>query len=351
MRTGRPAGFTLVELLVVIAIVGILIGLLLPAVQAAREAGRRAQCLNNLKQVSLAILNFETTHGVFPRGGMNPAPTIWLDPASGRPLEPPRERRWCKQDDPNRRESGVGWAYQILPFMERGMLHTLPDATLASQNPIPQYYCPSRRGPSYFDNPNGRQYYLIDYAAAHPGQAINRSKEEFWLKGPLGTLTYDLKTENVYRTVFLPLTYKYGFGIITRTCVTEAISSQHVSDGLSNTLLLSEKWVNPDDYEGGAWYDNFGWTDGWDPDIVRFAAFKPLPDGAAECVPTNDCSTPAAVADLSAYRFGSAHSSGINAAFGDGSVRFISYTVDPNLFNFLADRRDGQAWDYSAAAP
>ena len=97
----RSGGFTLVELLVVIAIIGILIALLLPAVQAAREAARRSQCSNNLKQLGIAIQNYHDTYKTFPpayindsHGGVNPGPIFRADP------------QW-------------GWSAMVLPFRER----------------------------------------------------------------------------------------------------------------------------------------------------------------------------------------------------------------------------------------
>jgi prepilin-type processing-associated H-X9-DG protein/prepilin-type N-terminal cleavage/methylation domain-containing protein len=101
--SGPPrAAFTLVELLVVIAIIGILIALLLPAVQAAREAARRTQCTNNLKQIGLALHNYHDTHGCFPMG-------------------------WMIEDDLGGNISGWGWQVYLMPFMEQGALYDAID--------------------------------------------------------------------------------------------------------------------------------------------------------------------------------------------------------------------------------
>jgi prepilin-type N-terminal cleavage/methylation domain-containing protein len=97
----RSAGFTLVELLVVIAIIGILVALLLPAVQAAREAARRSQCQNNLKQIGVAILNFHEARKAYPTAGTNTDDYYYTDPAIG--AKAGFER--------------FGWGYQILPYI------------------------------------------------------------------------------------------------------------------------------------------------------------------------------------------------------------------------------------------
>ena len=139
----RSRAFTLVELLVVIAIIGTLVGLLLPAVQSAREAARRAKCLNNLKQLGIAIHNHHDTRGILPTGGQSW--NTWKY-TSGRPA------------------SGVnqtaGWGLQILPFLESEALwlgngakdlngnNTISDwerFAFARGRPVPQYFCPSRR--------------------------------------------------------------------------------------------------------------------------------------------------------------------------------------------------------------
>src|SRR5688572_15153133 len=96
IRFKRRSAFTLVELLVVIAIIGVLVAILLPAIQAAREAARRTQCINNLKQIGLAILNYNSTKREFPTGGNEPWHDQGLD-----------SQRWSK---------GYGWMVQVLPY-------------------------------------------------------------------------------------------------------------------------------------------------------------------------------------------------------------------------------------------
>ena len=146
-RTAR-FGFTLVELLVVIAIIGILVALLLPAVQAAREAARRMQCSNNLKQMGLAFHNHHDAHKAFATGGWG-----W---------------RWVGDPDRGFKEGQPGgWTYNILPYMELDNLHALgrdgdpatltaqqkADAKKATTIPVAEYICPSRRNVRAYPHP------------------------------------------------------------------------------------------------------------------------------------------------------------------------------------------------------
>ncbi len=137
MPSSRPRGFTLVELLVVITIIGILIALLLPAVQAAREAARRSQCANNLKQIGLALHNYATAQSAFPPGAI----TQWNLAGA-----------WDILNESTTGQHGTSWMLQILPFVEQGPLFdrwdfskNVADNEAVARTDIAAYYCPSRR--------------------------------------------------------------------------------------------------------------------------------------------------------------------------------------------------------------
>jgi prepilin-type processing-associated H-X9-DG protein len=121
-----------------------------------------------------------------------------------------------------------------------------------------------------------------------------------------------------------------------------------ITDGTSNTLLISEKRLLTAGYEGDehVWHDDRGWSDGWDPDTMRSTAFPLRPDIAT---PEEDAEIVAkaggpgiAALWLFGHSFGSSHPGGVNAVFGDGSVHVINYDVDTELFNLLGNRDDGQ---------
>jgi prepilin-type N-terminal cleavage/methylation domain-containing protein len=294
----KRTGFTLVELLVVIAIIGILVALLLPAVQAAREAARRTQCTNNLKQIGVAIHNHHDSYKVLPTGGSTP----WAGPnyaASGEPEIAPRQT--------------AGWAYQILPFIEQMATFKLPYAQ-AEVLVLPPYNCPSRRSPAhYLANPS--QPALMDYASATPADSPN-SWDQFWMNG------------NVWSVP----TGAYYKGAIVRTATASAPTRfASLFDGAANTLMISEKWLNYANYYSGDWHDDQGWIDGWDPDIIRYTGYQPMRDTQAR----ND--------GQDGFQFGSAHPAGIISLLGDGSVRMIPFTINLTVFNNLGDRQDGAA--------
>jgi len=158
IRAGRHSGFTLVELLVVIAIIGILVALLLPAIQAAREAARRTQCSNNLKQHGLGMLNFESTEREFP-----PGCEVYQNPTTGAPQYAPAP--YNAFIDMTRT-----WSISILPYLEDQALESQFDTTLPISNAVnmpliarelPVFLCPTDSGPEdYTGTPFARSSYV-----------------------------------------------------------------------------------------------------------------------------------------------------------------------------------------------
>jgi prepilin-type N-terminal cleavage/methylation domain-containing protein/prepilin-type processing-associated H-X9-DG protein len=319
VRPGR--GFTLVELLVVITIIGILISLLLPAVQSAREAARRAQCSNNLKQMGLAILNHEQAMTVFPTGGDVPWPVVSNYVVNGQPNGPTKQ--------------GMGWAYQILPYLEQQAVYNIVTQANIESTAISFYFCPSRRRPTR----QGTRY-LMDYASATPGSDQNGwtdSVVSLWGGKSGGDVRWEIRSDqpNIYEGIITRINWWYaansGAGAFMGG--SGPCTFGDVKDGGSNTIMVGEKCLNPDEYLSGAWHDDRGWTDGWDPDTVRSTTFAPHQDSNK-------------IGDTG-YLFGSAHAAGFNAVFADGSVRMLSYSIDRMTFNYLGNRQDRKPIDAS----
>jgi len=324
-RIDSRLAFTLVELLVVIAIIGVLVALLLPAIQAAREAARRAQCKNQLKQISLAMLNHEQSMGSFPSGGDVPWPKIehYISGSgvSGQPFGPEKQ--------------GLGWAYQILPYLEQGAIKDLTTQDELDKTSVSLYFCPSRRAPSTTEITSN---WGIDYAAAIPGRAAPFvANDELAVLGCNNCVwVVNIRDQDVADDlgIIVRTPYLWVFDKVLSNPKPTRISQ--VTDGLSNTILIGEKRLRPSEYDTGAWHDDRGWTDGWDADTLRSTSFPVRPDADVD----NEL-------DEGQFGrcFGSAHSSAIHTAFGDGSVRNISYDIDRATFNLLGHRSDGQTTD------
>jgi prepilin-type N-terminal cleavage/methylation domain-containing protein/prepilin-type processing-associated H-X9-DG protein len=314
---GRRRAFTLVELLVVIAIIGVLVGLLLPAVQAAREAARRTQCTNHLKQMGLALQNYNSARGEYPQGGTEP----WHDQGAA-------DGQYSK---------GYGWMVQILSYVENETLRNISKGYGAGdlardlevrKTPVSMYFCPSRRENiiriiPYAAEDCSKGCALNDYASATPANILNVAFPNHvpWFWNGID----HIKTGQV-------LTKKDYFGVITRTVASEPCKDKDITDGLSNTMVIGEKRVFIDRYEIGDWHDDIGWTDGWDPDIIRYTGYLPEPDVV---------DNPRINSTRYGYNFGSAHPTGVNVVFADGHVTMLGYEIDLVTFNALGDRQDG----------
>jgi hypothetical protein len=320
----------LVELLVVIAIIGILVALLLPAVQAAREASRRTQCMNNLKQLGQAVANYASAQEHFPTGGW----ASWSGDINDGWYKPGPQRPVYFPTDPGG-TLPVGWAFQILPYIESETLLLEPDWTRVKAATPSFYFCPSRRPPTRSGRTggNGEGNGMMDYASVNPKADPNADTLwDYW----------------GYEDQFKPLDNYTYLGIIVRTRSCQPTKYKDIVDGTSNTALIGEKFIPPRDYSadslpayGG---DDRGWSDGWDYDIVRSTALPPEPDKDYPRVGYYASPGP-----LWYYTmlFGSAHGSMLHFVFGDGSVHAVNYSIDGLAFNRLGHRSDGETFDHS----
>jgi len=311
----KRRGFTLVELLVVIAIIAMLVTLLLPAVQAAREAARRTQCINNLRQLALASINHESAHQFLPSGGWG----------------------WSWVGDPDLgigKEQSGGWGYAILPFLEERALADMgkgqPDAqkrqslTVMIGTPISIMHCPTRREARPYSTPGGPGKNPINVGSinvsARNDYAINggENRGKFFSAGPV---SYERAESYSWPEL-------KGFNGI---CVNRSeVALRQIEDGTSKTYLIGEKYLNPDHYATG--------LDPGDNESVFSADGRDLVRFTKQLQPLRD--RPGLAHHLA---FGSAHDEGFHMAMVDGSVGRRSYSIDMLTHRRLSNRADGEA--------
>ncbi|MBS0206943.1 MAG: DUF1559 domain-containing protein [Planctomycetes bacterium] len=293
----QPRGFTLIELLVVIAIIAVLIALLLPAVQQAREAARRTQCKNNVSQISLALQNYLMAHEVLPPGSQNPTGPI------------------SSVEDVD--QYHMSWIVQILPFIEQGNTYNHVDFTKSVYAPensavrlhnLPSFVCPS--------DPGGR-----------PGLTAAVSS----YKG-------------VHNDMETPIDVDQN-GVLF---LNSAVRYEQITDGSSNTLFVVEAAL----IDGS----DLGWMSGTRATLRNGVTMTTVGGGQvmathlAEINGTGLYNLRQQMSNLTQGKEvvggpSSYHVGGCHVGLGDGSVRFVSQNISPQVMRNLCNRADGEMLD------
>jgi prepilin-type N-terminal cleavage/methylation domain-containing protein/prepilin-type processing-associated H-X9-DG protein len=293
-QTRKTPGFTLIELLVVIAIIAVLISLLLPAVQAAREAARRVQCVNNLMNLGVALQNYESSYELLPPGVINDAGPIQSAPQGYH----------------------ASWMLQLLPFLEqRSIARRIDDrvGVYAAANQtvrgmvINIFLCPSDAG----GRTGANRVAMNSYAACHND-----------VEAPI-----DANNTGVFY-------------------LNSHLRSEDITDGTASTLYIGEKLLAD---------AALGWASGT-RDTLRntgtplnktaaLAGFFPGETDPEEGPPGGDAGPGGSGSSRNLSfvgGFGSNHPGGANFGFGDGSVRFIKNAINAKVYRYLGNRADGE---------
>jgi prepilin-type N-terminal cleavage/methylation domain-containing protein/prepilin-type processing-associated H-X9-DG protein len=312
----KPRGFTLIELLVVIAIIGVLIALLLPAVQSAREAARRAQCTNNLKQLGLAAHNYESTNGTFPMGDF-----------------------FSRNVTGGLVRQQFGPFFALMQYYEQGniwnafnssvLIYTFPNSTVngvansilwcPSDGEVSNRFYPGSSGDGWDDSPIPMRY--TSYGAS------------------LGALYYHPRGDTAYahigrnRGMFFHVGHPFGSKV-------SPVKISDISDGTSNTFMFGEHAYSRYAQAVGDPYGPNWWTSGLAGDSSFACLFPPnffKTYAASLAIPDKSNGAGGENFTMTAN---SLHPGGVNFLFADGSVRFIKDSIQSwNPFNVIANGR------------
>jgi len=315
-HTARRHGLTLVELLAVIAIVAVLVAFLMPAVQSARELARRTQCANNLKQLSLAVLGFESSNGHLPAGAVT---TLPLDPVNNCAL----------QTGVQNVSSRAPWTVLILPFLEEsarynrfqldrpffgfwtdnGAAQSTPNDA-AQKERCDRYVCPSSRRSNAWTAAAAINYYACQGGGPTPKCTGDSPGRAFFYNG----LFFNNST----------------------------IRIASIRDGASNVIMLGETDYAPSPSWSGLWGGS------WASSFRTAGTVAGSSCGGHSCsIPIGVCGTmnpinQPNIGDLSfTTTFGSSHPGGCSIALADGSIHFFSETIDLAAYRSLGVRNDG----------
>ena len=332
----KSSGFTLVELLVVIAIIGVLVSLLLPAVQSAREAARRMQCSNNLKQIGLAVAVYESANKQYPPGALMYEGSMW-----SAYLLPFIEQEAAKAQMVLGENSLGNWQWASpTPYASLPRDDSFRNIIIV-QTVFETFRCPSMGLPQHQLDKSADGWYVMErvpasYLGCASGIAVSQSPSEKWLRRADGVL--------------------YG---VHKDGSDPSVRMGDISDGMSNTMLVGEAVHDAERQEvkgGTSEPQNGNRKDHWyiGSDDVDTSPAMDLSEGLGSTgVPINfqkvlqpfapsDRLPPTIDMQKVQLSFGSTHQGGCQAVLCDGSVRFINESIDPVTWSNFGNREDGQ---------
>jgi prepilin-type N-terminal cleavage/methylation domain-containing protein/prepilin-type processing-associated H-X9-DG protein len=317
MRARRLVGFTLVELLVVIAIIGVLVALLLPAVQAAREAARRTTCLNQVRQLVLALQNHHASQGAFPAGVINSNDLLF---------RPPRQT----------------WMMSTFPYLEQTALFSSYDKEATAVGAGAVWYNPKNVAAvglslENLKCPSDSEGSLLHF---HPDHKVSAARGNY--AGFFGNVSM---AASAYET--FPNRELHRDAVFT---MNDATSMRHITDGTSNTMIVGEllKGVEDDrDIRGVYWYDHVGSSQIFTtntPNSSNPDFLYPLwcnkdtnrPDLNLPCRPGLGNASNNHAASRSR------HPGGVHVGMADGSGRFATEDVDPEVWQSMGSINQGE---------
>ena len=351
-RSRQSRGFTLIELLVVIAIIAVLIALLLPAVQQARESARRTQCKNNLKQMGLALMNYESTNGCFPM-----------------------EKISLKSPFP---VYNVSWTTMVLPYMDQAPAYNALNFNTSWADPVnnpvtqmnlPLWICPSAPGRSGRTNPATLSPAATTNGYAQPaggwGQidymAMSGTRASVWVAAGLPLPTTPLSYVNIGAAPGAAPVQKESRWANAMHSTQETKVAQ-ITDGMSNTLMVCEDagkpgvWVKGfKQLQGQVTSDGWGWADTGNSGAVDGSTSDGLINNNAQKGYVTDpqsvfcpgtaaapCNGPAFINVNNSSEIYAFHVGGAQFLLADGAVRFISENISTAVFIALSTRECGE---------
>jgi prepilin-type N-terminal cleavage/methylation domain-containing protein len=307
----KKRGFTLIELLVVIAIIAILIALLLPAVQQAREAARRTQCKNNLKQWGLALHNYHDTFNTFPMGAMGLNAVTGVRPAG----------------------NNLGWHVRVLPYLEQANLYGQFDFnilyntgvnTVLRERRFEALFCPSARTRNYQGSNVAEGWTTHYYGVAGAKDTAEPTRK------------FEMQNNSTPRPNF---DNNHGQMAITGVLYRNSkIGIRDITDGTTNTLVVGE--ISGAPFDDGGNNPHRAWVQGASNANNDFASYscKNVRWGIGQARYTSNNVNYL----FNDQRFGSNHTGGCQFLLGDGGVRFVSENIDFNTYQAVATRDQGE---------